>query len=557
MKQLITIVLLLGAVAGLSGQSLQQQVSLSYSEERLDAVLADISQSYQVRFSYSPNFIPVDKRVSLQLSNATMESALDELCKQVPMRYASVGGQILLKPDKSRKEQLGQLNTLKGKVKQTSPIYPEEDRNKKERERLRQMLLPIEKMDDNLVIEGGGEDYKSINTSVYRLPEGVAGDSASSYIWREDRRLAQISLLPYLGTNAMESDEITNKVSVNVLWGTNGGVDGLEVGGLVNTVRKDVRGMQIAGLGNTVGGDVEGTQIGGLFNVNQGSTKGAQLAGIINKTRTGDAAQLAGIANLSKEDYQGLQLGGIFNHSGGKAEGTQIAGLFNYAYGKTGTQVSGLFNVAGDVNAGQVSAIFNKGETVKGSQLALINISDTISGTPLGLLNIVKKGYNRFEVSAHDVLYANLALKLGAHKFYNIFHLGARWDKLKPGEPDAVPGTYMSWGLGYGIGNTAILSPRLLMNFELVAVQINEQEYWTRELNLLNQLRVTFDFHQPGKRFSFFAGPVGNVMVSKVRNSETGELGGTVVKPPYLLIDESDENTSVKAWIGVQAGIRF
>jgi len=548
----------MAAVAYLPAQSLQQQVSLSYSGERLDNVLADISQSYQVRFSYSPNFIPVDKRVSVQANNMPLSTALDDICAQVPMSYASVGGQILLKPDKSRKEQLGQLNTLKGKVTQTSPIYPEKDMNKVERERLKQMLLPIEKMDENLVIKGEGHDYKQINTSVYRLPEGVVeGDSVSSYIWREDRRLAQISLLPYLGTNALESDEITNNVSFNVLWGTNGGVDGVEIGGLVNTVRKDVNGMQIAGLGNTVGGDVEGTQVGGLFNVNKGATKGAQLAGLVNTTHTGEAAQLAGIGNLSKADYKGLQLAGIFNHSGGNAEGTQMAGLFNYAYGKTGTQVAGLFNIAGDVSEGQVSAIFNKGAKVEGSQLALINIADTISGTPIGLINIVKNGYNRFEISAHDILYANVALKLGAHKFYNIFHLGARWDKLKPGEPDAAPGTYMSWGLGYGIGNTAILNPRLLMNFELVAVQINEQEYWTRELNLLNQVRLTFDFHKPDKRFSFFAGPVGNVMVSKVRNPETGELGGTVVKPSYLLIDESDENTSVKAWVGVQAGIRF
>jgi hypothetical protein len=555
MKKLILSMALMGLLCSLGGQSLQQQVSLTYSGERLDEVLADISHAYQVRFSYSPDFIPVSQRVHLKVRNQPLSSALDDICDQVPMKYAAVGGQILLKPDRS-KEQLGQLNTLKGKVTQTSPIYPEPS-DKAERERLKEMLSPIEKMEGERVIQGEGHDYRRINYAVYRLPEDAQADSSASYIWNGDRRLAQISLLPFLGTNADESEEITNNVSFNVLWGTNGGVDGLEVGGLVNNVKKDVNGMQIAGLGNNVGGNVEGTQVGGLFNVSKGNVKGVQLAGLVNTTKSGHAIQAAGLGNIVKNDYRGLQVGGLFNHSGGNALGTQVAGLFNYSYDSTGTQLAGLFNIAGDVNTGQVSAIFNKGAHVKGPQFALINIADTICGTPIGLINIVRKGYNRIEISSNDILYANAGVKFGAHKFYNILHLGARWDKLKPGEPDAPPGTYMSWALGYGIGNTTILSPRLLMNFELAAMHVNEQALWTSELNLLNQVRLTFDMHKPGSRMSFFIGPVGNVLVSGLKNPETGVPGHSVLQPHYTLLDEKDENTSVRAWVGLQAGIRF
>ena len=555
-KLLLLLSTILGLAIALTGQSLQQKVTMKYSSEPLGEVLADISQSYQVRFSYSPDFIPVDKKVSVQVNEQTLSSALDDICEQVPMRYASAGGQILLKPDRSKETQrLGQLSTLKGKVRQTSPIYPEPI-NKAERERLKGDMSPLGKFEEHLVIEGStGNDLKNINTTAYRLPADTLLEE--SYIWNDDHRLAQVSLLPFLGTNTDRSDEITNNVSFNVLWGTNGGVDGLEVGGLVNVVVNDVNGMQIAGLGNKIGGNLEGTQIGGLFNVNKGNTTGLQVAGLVNTTQKGNAVQLAGIANRSKEDYKGLQFSGLFNTSGGKAEGSQISGIFNYAYSDAGTQLSGLFNIAEDVHHGQLSGLFNKGRHVNGSQIGLVNISDTITGTPIGLFNIVKKGYNRIEISSNDVLYANVGVKFGAHRFYNIIHAGARWDNLKPGATGTPPGTYMSWGLGYGIGNTTRLSPRVLMNFELVAIQINEQEYWTRELNLLNQVRLGFDFHKPGKRFSVFAGPVGNVMVSRVANPETGAIGSTIIQPPYTLLEATDNGTNVKFWIGLQGGIRF
>ncbi|MCG8326363.1 MAG: STN domain-containing protein [Chitinophagales bacterium] len=555
MKRLFILLPLWGIALSLTGQSLQQNVSFSYTGERLDAVLADISQTYQVRFSYSPDFIPVDRKVNVEVDNKPLSTALDDICEQVPMRYAPVGGQILLKPDRSREtKQLGQLNTRRGKVRQTSPIYPE-PMDKAERERLRKMLSPIEQADENLVIEGEGNDLKNINTAPYRLP--LEEYDTTSGVWGGDQRLAQISLLPFLGTNTIYSEEITNNVSVNVLWGTNGGVDGVEIGGLVNNVKNDVAGMQIAGLGNTVGGDVEGTQVGGLFNVNKGKTSGVQIAGLVNKTKEGHAVQAAGLANLVEEDYLGLQLAGLFNKSGGKAEGTQVAGLFNTSYDTSGNQLAGIFNNAGDVNGFQISGIFNSGRKVNGFQIGLINVSDTISGTPIGLLNIVKRGYNKVEVGVHDILYANLALKLGSHKFYNIFHLGARWDKLKPGQPDVAPGTYMSWGIGYGIGRANILGPRVLMNTELVAIQINEQEYWTNELNLLNQARLIFDFHKADGRLSFYVGPVANVMVSKIKDAETGEIGSPIVKPSYTLLEGSDEQTDVKMWVSLQAGIRF
>lgn len=533
-------------------QSLATPVTLQCEDEPLGAVLTHMSRKYAIRFSYSPDFVPVHSLVSLEARETPLSDVLDDIDAQVGLKYAAVGGQVLLKPAKAS-QKLGQLTTLPGEVRQTSPIYPEPV-DKVERERLKSIVSPIQREQEISVLQSGGGDSNS-SIQGYRL-ETMPPSTGESYIWDNDR-LAQISLVPFLGTNAEENTEITNNVSFNVLWGDNGGVEGLEVGGLVNKVRNDVMGMQIAGLVNTVGGNVEGTQISGLCNVNKGKTSGLQVAGLINTTGEGHAVQIAGLGNKVKRDHKGLQIAGLFNHSGGKAEGGQLAGLFNYSYAEAGAQLAGLWNVAGDVNTGQVSGIFNKAKRVNGSQLGLVNISDTISGVPVGLLNIVKKGYNRVEVSASDALYANVAFRLGAHRFYNIFHFGARWDKLATNTSNATPGTYMSWGVGYGIGSAHILTPNVLVNMEALAIQINEQEVWTNQLNLLNQIRLTLDFHKKDGRISFFCGPSINVMLSQYRHPETGTLGSTVIQPYRPLLEIEQDGLSTQVWVGLQGGIRF
>ena len=213
-----------------------------------------------------------------------------------------------------------------------------------------------------------------------------------------EERFVQVSLLPFVGTNFGKSRKVENKVSANVLWGVNGGVEGIEVGGLVNSVRRDVNGVQVAGLGNLVRGEVNGVQGAALLNV-------------------------AG--------------------EGGK--NIQVAGLVNYAGGNAGLQVAGLSNVSKDkVATAQISAFFNKATYVKGVQIGLINVVDSIGIAPIGLINIVKSGknkYNKVELATSETFDGIVELKFGAKRLYNIIHGGYKWDQ------DAN-----SWAIGFGLG---------------------------------------------------------------------------------------------------------
>lgn len=532
----ISISILFWFAASATAQPLSQKVSFAYANEPIENIINDISRKYSVQFSYSRDFVPLDQRVSVSVKNQPLSVALDEVFHSTPIEYAAIGDQVALRPDRRKNQQLTSIETLRGKVRQTSPIYPnpvtEVPAHKIKRNKQEEMPALDKKQ---TVSVSGGNRVIELEVLPYEVPvpNPVPVD--------EENRLAQISLLPFLGTNALRSNRITNNLSLNVFWGTNGGVDGLEVGGFFNSITKDVKGVQVAGLGNMVGGAMVGTQAAGLFNVSGEASQGVQAAGLFNVS----------------EDFDGVQAAGLFNISGGKAEGIQASGLFNVAKGKVHGQASALFNRAGDVSWGQVSTLLNVGKRVKGFQIGLINISDTISGgAPIGLLNIVRDGYNRTEFSSSESLFANLGLKLGARSFYNIFHFGVRWDDKSINLDSNIvkTGTFTTWGLGYGFGSAIGLGKRTLLNFELVGIHLNELEEWTNKLNMLGQLRLTLDI-RPGRNASFFLGPVGNILISKRINPETGEIGSSVA--PYALYDETRGDTNIKAWVGFQAGVRF
>ena len=73
-------------------------------------------------------------------------------------------------------------------------------------------------------------------------------------------RKAQISLLPYVGTNSIFSGNYANDYSFNIFAGYVYEVKKIELGGMVNIVRKNVSYIQVAGIGNIVGGETKGIQ---------------------------------------------------------------------------------------------------------------------------------------------------------------------------------------------------------------------------------------------------------------------------------------------------------
>ncbi len=546
-KWLPVLALLLCSLLG-RGQLLSERVSLSGRSATLGQALQELASEYGISFVYSSYFVPTGKRIELRLSESPLEKVLDKLLAGSRVEYQELNGCIVLKPGKPESEQLSTLQPRRSKPRQSSPLYREPIPRSRLQEARRQ-LYAMSPLQGKVVGElPGGRSHPPAHLGAY-TPSLDALQAAREQ--DSGDRLAQVSLLPFVGTNLSRSQELTNNLSFNLLWGSNGGVDGLEVGGLGNSVRADMRGLQLAGLGNTIGGDVTGTQLAGLFNLAEGKVTGLQLAGLFNLSGKAEAVQLAGLFNLANEDLTGAQAAGLFNISNGKTDAVQLAGLFNVSGEGAKSQGALLFNRAEDVEWGQMSLLFNKAKRVNGFQLSLINVADTVRGVPIGLINIIRKGYNRVELATSEAFYGNLGFKFGAHRLYNILHLGIRWDDA-PGPVQNT--TAVSWALGYGLGTAVLLSDRWLLNLEAVAMHVNEEEGWTRQLNLLGQVRATADL-RIGRHVHFFAGPVYNLFLSRRRDAESGEYQSNI--PPYTFFQKSQDDLSTSMWIGFTGGLRF
>ncbi|MCW3467353.1 STN and carboxypeptidase regulatory-like domain-containing protein [Chitinophaga nivalis] len=177
----------------------------------------------------------------------------------------------------------------------------------------------------------------------------------------------QLSLAPGLGTHGRMGAQVVNKFSFNILGGYAAGVDGVEIAGAFNIVKKDMRYLQIAGLLNMVGGKTKGVQIAGFHNNVLDSMFGVQIAGVSNITRGNQrGVQIAGALETVQQNMTGVQLAGLLVVTEGNANGWQISGAAAYAKkNMEGVQFGSLWNhVGGNMGGVQLSGGIS---TIKGN----------------------------------------------------------------------------------------------------------------------------------------------------------------------------------------------
>jgi hypothetical protein len=214
----------------------------------------------------------------------------------------------------------------------------------------------------------------------------------------------RITLFPPLSTNGVEAPRYTARYSINILGGYHGGLDGGEIGGLINYNKHYSSGFQLAGVANITNGDLEGINLAGIGNFSGKDMTGIQLSGVTNVSMGElEGIQFAGFGNLSAENSSGIQIAGLANIAKGDIEGIQGAGLFNAAYGDiSGLQVSGITNVArDDIEGLQVTGLLN----FAGSQASGLQVSgggNAAIGDIEGLM--VSGGFNLAKGSASGLL---------------------------------------------------------------------------------------------------------------------------------------------------------
>lgn len=339
----------------------------------------------------------------------------------------------------------------------------------------------------------------------------------------------QLTFVPPLGTNGSLSGLVDNKFSFNLLMGYNGGLNGVEFGGLVNFIRKDVVGAQFAGLGNIVGRNTNGAQFAGLFNHNIGIVEGFQAAGFYNYNN--DAAR-------------GVQLAGFMNVNRGIMDGFQAAGFGNFAgsYSRA-VQVAGFINTANEIDGGQIAGFINVARKIRGFQIGIINIADTAEGIAIGIVNFIKNGMHQLELSSNELNHFGLAYRSGTGRFYSIVNINSPL-------PLSDTGNLISYG--FSIGYRAKLSKTFYWNTDIGSRHLTI-DFNSDHLNILNRLNTDLEIRL-FKGFSVFGGVSLNHMINDTEDPRFESRFEKLVSKP--LITDNGRFTQV-VWTGWQFGVRL
>jgi hypothetical protein len=400
----------------------------------------------------------------------------------------------------------------------------------------------------------------------------------------------QVSLVPYVSTNSFLVGNTINTFSLNILAGYSQGLHGVELGGLANIDRGDVKYVQLAGICNAVGGNMTGVQYAGTININKGymygvqgagtvninggylygvqtagllnitkeEAYGVQLAGWSNYARKLKGLQIAGTVNMALDSAYGVQVAGTVNYTR-YMQGVQVAGLVNYAGKGTTWQLSGLVNYSGEraklqiaslvnkantVHTWQISGLINEAKHVKGGQLGIINLAGTCDGVPIGLLSFVKNGYHKIEVYGDEVLHTQLAFRTGVQKFHNILTAGIRPESNK----------YTLWGFGYGIGSSFNMGAKWKFTTDLISQVILKND----EIEKSSQLNSAFIGVERllGKKCSVAFGPAYRVLLTYNAAEANPEASTDLV--PYSFYNNTFSNgTNLTMWVGGKVSFKF
>lgn len=397
-----------------------------------------------------------------------------------------------------------------------------------------------------------------------------AQDRSDNQEWKKydlEYRKFQVSIIPGIGTNGLNSGDYVSKYSFNLLAGYNGALDeGFELGAMVNANKYYANGVQLAGLTNYSGESTAGIQIGGIGNYSGNSLQGIQMAGIGNWANADiqglqfsgifnvsggniQGLQTAGMFNVAKNDMQGLLLSGVGNISGGHIQGLLFSGLFNIARNDMqGITASGILNYSKNFQGISLSSI-NTAQNFQGIQFGLANISDkgqgvqaglvnyanSFEGVPVGLISYYKNGRHNLDVWSSESGFTNIGMKLGTNDIYNMLSIG-----FNPFLDRDV------WQLGWSIGKLNTYDHHFLYS-DFSYFKINEGG-WTSDLNSKYKYRLLF-----GKEFAddlkLYGGPTLNMLISRVdgRNEYT----------QYRIFDFGAKGREYIFWAGFSVGVEL
>ena len=304
---------------------------------------------------------------------------------------------------------------------------------------------------------------------------------------------AQVTFLYPIGSSGKSSMNYSNSLSINILYGLNGGLNGLEIGSLMNYNKGLVKGFQLSGVTNINTEYTKGVLLSGLSNICIDSTAGIFISGGLNYSNKNSKGFQLASANIVDNEFRGFQLG-VFNFAK-KLKGVQL-GVFNY-------------------------------------------LADSDKAVPIGIFSVVKNGNYEFEITGGEVLYSNLNYKMGVEKLYTIFKIGYSSFKNTP---------IYSFGLGFG--SNIPLAEKQIISIDLSYNHIVHHNNWGSKLNFLSKADFNYKYRFTEK-VSALVGPSFNFYFTEEKID--GEYGS--LKIPYTIYNYEGTSSKSFVWVGFNAGL--
>jgi hypothetical protein len=555
-------ILLIHNLAYGQGRLLDKKITLQVSGEEVKMLLNRIEKLYEVNFSYNSDIIPSDSVVTFTAENKSLEKVL-ELFLGKEYYFKSTARYIIILQKKNQTE----INPNKSKYNITGIVLDSRTNNPLPSVTVYDMGSMVSTQSDSsgrfnltlvpnthyiaihcskleysdtvsiinptlneplllrlMPVEKPLQKLNSVDASEVTFTDSVGIRIIKTIVSKEmlvnsknvimyDKRIAQLSLLPKMGTNLRLSGAVVNHFSINLLGGYSNGVAGFEAGSIVNINKNNVVGFQVCCLFNVSGKNVNGFQAAGLSNLSTGNVKGCQISVVSNiGADTVKGVQIAGIINVCNKKLSGLQLSPGFNISRGAETGAQVAGLMNYAANPR-------------------------------FQFGLINIADTSDGIPMGVINIIKHGYYSFSVTVDELQTGYFLFSMGTRRLYSILGISG-----------CTVNDHSSWGINYGLGSHFLYKHRLSFNVEFLSSIINA--FGSFDSTTISRLSLSTQLSfRLGKHFYLSAGPSFNTFISDADNFRVNEfISNALPKRNWLY---SSINTRYDAWIGGYAGLKY
>lgn len=600
-----------------AGDVLTRPINVSFYQTPIKEAMAQIAQKGGFEWSYNANILDANKKVTLISKNKTIGETLHALFG-TEYTFKQSGNYLILKKVKKPQERMiGYISDPKtGQKLSNVTVYDRQTLRSTTTDANGFYELPVTEnsqvviaklayRDTILQVNSQTPRFVQINIHLDTVPEEkdtwaavqlelqktsykmerffVSSAQKFTALNVKDslHRRFQLSLLPMIGTNHLMSGNVTNNFSINLISGYSRGNDGVELAGLGNHTRENIRGLQAAGFYNEVRGNVTGVQLSGFYNRIGGTLRGVQAAGFVNmaKDAKGPSAQISGGFNIVPRGHFAIQAAGIANHADsimafqaaglyniGAAymQGVQVAGLFNVAKKGNGAlqaaglfntidsgtmrvQSAGLFNDADTIRGAQIAGLYNRARKVKGVQIGLINWAREIDGMQIGLLNFSKKGgYVTLELSGNEVTWSNVAFKSGTRHLYTIFTAG-----YTPAYEDRK----FLWSYGAGIGALARFNDRCGMSFDLIHRQINVEGRNNQTFHGWAQFAPAFDVRIAGG-LHVALGLSANVYIAEKARPDGFDYKPLVVPANFPSIKIPDA-PRLSSWVGGNVALRY